>query len=508
MIIKHKIDAFLHTIFPQTKGMRETELKAYFSGYYSSGIYKPTISIHGNEIEVEIDEITIINHTKEYERVVKLCENGNYPEAKVSLQKLIQENPKVSEYYRIYGQILSDEGDQKEAINYLIDALRWDNTNSFALLMIGNIYTKHFKDIPTAITYYEQALKQRPNGAVSLTNIGFIFYQNESYSEALTYIDKAIKSDAKYPNSFLTKALILKKLHREEEAFEFCVETLKIFDRDPSKQLNKQVYQSAIQEAVALAEHVIEFFAGKICIKAYTEKLQYEGEKEIEIIESDEIATPAKIEYAHRYAREKHRIIHKSAYPGVDHLVMHELTHLDFELQAKKANNNYLFVATQQHTDRFHLDQSKIADKLKRMNLDVGAMAKFEKSIFDGINLQMYNTPIDLFIENQLYENYPILRPIQFLSISSLIKESIKAVTAPAIIDILPTELLRASKVLSLVNAMQLKELYGLNYLGDFNATRDELKLASEFYDEFLEYKADKQPGDGKTAHVDHPKTD
>jgi hypothetical protein len=35
MIIKHKIDAFLHTIFPQTKGMGETELKAYFSGYYS-----------------------------------------------------------------------------------------------------------------------------------------------------------------------------------------------------------------------------------------------------------------------------------------------------------------------------------------------------------------------------------------------------------------------------------------------------------------------------------------
>ena len=42
------------------------------------------------------------------------------------LNKLIEKNPTNSEYHRIMGQILSDEGDQEEAINCLIDALRWD----------------------------------------------------------------------------------------------------------------------------------------------------------------------------------------------------------------------------------------------------------------------------------------------------------------------------------------------------------------------------------------------
>ena len=40
------------------------------------------------------------------------------------------------------GQMLSDEGDQDEAINYLIDALRWDSKNAWALLMMGNIFAK------------------------------------------------------------------------------------------------------------------------------------------------------------------------------------------------------------------------------------------------------------------------------------------------------------------------------------------------------------------------------
>jgi tetratricopeptide (TPR) repeat protein len=496
MIIKHKIDAFLHEIFPQTKGMGEKELEAYFSAYYSSGIYKPSIVILDKEIHVEIDEATILNHTKEYEKVVKFCENGKYEVAKPILQQLIQENPKVSEYYRIYGQILSDEGEQKEAINYLIDALRWDNTNGFAMMMIGNIYAKHFKDIPTAITYYEQALKQRPTDVVSLTNIAFTFYQSEGFEEAEKYVNKAIEIDAKYPNALLTKALILRKMQREEEAFDCCIQTLKIFDSLPSKHFNTQVYHSAIQEANALAEHAMEYFAGKICIKDYTAKLQYLGDTEIEVIVSDEIATPAKIEYAHRYNRDKHRVIHKSSYPGVDHLVMHELTHLDFELQAKKDNNNYLFVATQQHTDRFHKEHAKMLEKLKAMNVDVASIGKFEKSIFDGMNLQIYNTPIDLFIEKQLYEQLPTLRPIQFLSVNGLIKESIKAVTTPAIVDILPSKLLKASKVLSLVNALQFKELYGLNYIEDFKATREELKLALDFYDEFLEYSQDRKAGE------------
>ena len=73
---------------------------------------------------------------------ITLCEKGKYAEAKQLLKKLIEVNPANSEYHRIMGQILSDEGDQDEAINSLIDALRWDSKNAYALVMMGNIFAK------------------------------------------------------------------------------------------------------------------------------------------------------------------------------------------------------------------------------------------------------------------------------------------------------------------------------------------------------------------------------
>ncbi len=70
-------------------------------------------------VTIEIDTPTITSQEPDYRRTVALCEKGKYPEAKPILKNLIQKNPTNSEYHRIMGQILSDEGDQEEAINCL-----------------------------------------------------------------------------------------------------------------------------------------------------------------------------------------------------------------------------------------------------------------------------------------------------------------------------------------------------------------------------------------------------
>ena len=43
---------------------------------------------------------------------------------------------------------------------------------------------------------------------------------------------------------------------------------------------------------------------------------------------------------------------------------------------------------------------------------------------------------------------------------------------------------------------MQLKELYGINFIKDFKATPSELKSATGFYEEYLQYKDDKEPAE------------
>ncbi len=89
---------------------------------------------------------------------VALCEKRKFGEAKPILENLIKENPTISEYHRILGQILSEEGDQDEAVNCLIDSLKWDPKNGYALIMMGNIFARHKDDIDTACKYFNEAI--------------------------------------------------------------------------------------------------------------------------------------------------------------------------------------------------------------------------------------------------------------------------------------------------------------------------------------------------------------
>ncbi len=101
-----------------------------------------------------------------------------------------------------------------------------------------------------------------------------------------------------------------------------------------------------------------------------------------------------------------------------------------------------------------------------------------------------------LFIEDYLYKEFAELRPYQFLSIYAILNEGRQSVTEKSIIEFASPDIIAKSKILNLVNAMQFKDLYGLDLISEFKATQTELKQAETFYNEFLEYKDDKEPAE------------
>jgi len=116
--------------------------------------------------------------------------------------------------------------------------------------------------------------------------------------------------------------------------------------------------------------------------------------------------------------------------------------------------------------------------------------------LFDGLNRQIFNTPIDLFIENKLYNDFPELRPIQFISLFNIIQEGIKAVTDKEIVRLAPKSVLSYSKIYNIVTSLQFNDLFGVDLLDQFKGTQAEIKQAQEFFNEFLEYKEDNEPAE------------
>lgn len=490
MQIIHPINAFFFTLFPNLENKNEEEITTSLKKYYTYGPFVPKVTIQDQVIYVEVDTMAIITQESDFNQAVGLCEKSDFETAKDVLEKLILRNPSNSEYHRILGQIHSEQGNQEKAINTLIDALRWDAKNGWALLMMGNIFARFQKDTTTALKYYDQAILANKVDHYTLSNIAYLLLQENKLIQAKKYANEALQIQPNYPNALFILGLIAESENASHTAFEYAI--LAIKQAAPTDPL----HQNALQQAIEWATSLSEDFEGEKAMLAYRSQLEAEGGTDIEIEKDDNIAVVAKMEFAERYNRDHHLVKYKSNYPAVAHLVMHEMVHLDFVIQARKVNQNQLFLSTQQNKNTFLEGMQPAIQKLRNKGLPQENIQKFTEGVFNGLNLQTYNTPIDLFIEDLLFQKYEKLRPYQFLSLNRLMQDAIASVTDKMILEIVPAEIVSKSKIYSLVNALQFKDLYGINHIDKFQASKAELQQAHSFFKEFNELKNKRQPAE------------
>ncbi|MBI5633250.1 MAG: tetratricopeptide repeat protein [Nitrospirae bacterium] len=403
--------------------------------------------------------------------------------SKPILERLIRKNPAVSEYHRILGQIYSDEGRQDDAINCLIDALRWDPKNTHALTMMGNIFARSKNDISTAMSYYEQALVVKPDDHIAMNNIGANLIQLDRVKDAQRYFEAALAINSDYPNTLYALGMIHDAKGDHLKAFDFSIQALK------KSKAGHPVYSNAFELAQQAGLRSVENIDPAEMFNQYSGQLAVESGKVIDVIQDDSIPTPAKIEIAENYGRDKHIIRFKKDRLAVAHLMMHELVHLDLALQCRKKSANYLFVATKAQKEQFIRDNEPTLQRLNRQGLGDKVIADYIDALFSGTNSQIYNTPLDLFIEDFLYKTYQNLRPFQFLSLLSLLKEYIDAATNRQILEHTPAKIRNANIILSLTHAFQFRDLFGYDMSPLFKATAPQMKIAKEFYSEYLKYQ-------------------
>jgi tetratricopeptide (TPR) repeat protein len=372
----------------------------------------------------------------------------------------------------------------------LIDALRWDSKNGFALLMMGNIQAKFLEDLPTAMKYYDQALIANPKDNITINNIGANLMQQGKLEEAKKYFWEAIKIDDKYPNTHFALGMVAEMESDLQSAFYSYIKAIK------TNKSKDDLYNNSVQQVFSISKQIGESEIGKKIFRQYRHKLEFEGEREIDIVQDEQIPTAAKFEFAENYEREKHLVRFNPKYPAFEHLIMHELVHLDFVIDARKNKLNQLFISNNDQKTAFIKTIEPTLKKLQKLGVNEKSIANYCSDLFSGLNRQIFNAPIDLFIENYLFNEYSELRPFQFISLHNMLLEGLKAVTDKNIVELSPKEVLSQSKIYNLVGAFQFKELFGIDYVKDFKATTLEFKKASDFYDEFLQYKDDKEPAE------------
>lgn len=231
MKIYHPISDFLYEIFPQAKDGGIEALVAVIRDFYTHGDSIPEVEVRDGVIEVTVNLGKLTGNASDFRKAVALCEKGDYVRARPILEQLAQRDPTNSEVHRILGQISSDEGDHDAAIDHLIDALRWNPKNPFALIMMGNVWARYRDDIDTAMKYFEQALVVDPHDHIAANNIGTNLLQLRRYDEAQKWFDRATSINPSYSNTHFGLSILSEQRGDLTSAFQEAVEAMKLNPR-------------------------------------------------------------------------------------------------------------------------------------------------------------------------------------------------------------------------------------------------------------------------------------
>jgi tetratricopeptide (TPR) repeat protein len=483
------ISDLLNELYPEAKG-DEKALVAEIAKHYRVGRIEPTVRVENGIVTVEIDERPDPALQRLFQEAWTECEQGRFAQARPKLEQLVEQEPWMSQYHAMLGQVCSELGDQEEGIDHLIEALRWDPANLRALVMMGNIWANHRGEPDTAMTYYREALRLNPGNYLVATNMAAMMHHQGRNEEARQLAQQAIDAEPGFPNTHHLLGLVLAELGQNRPAFDAMVEALRL------DQSGTGLYQASLSMAISYAQGLAKESARTHFVEEFAEALGARCGKPVLLQESQELTTSGRLELAENHGRNEHRVVTRPGLPAVEHLHMHELYHLRMILDARDAGENKRFITHDAHRMAFQGTVKGALQRVLQQGVPPDKARQYYDALFTGLMLQAYNAPLDLFIEYDMHREYPALRPVQFLSLGRMLQEVVEAMNNKDALALAPPSVISANRTYNITQALLYRELFGVDRVAELKATPQELRQADKFYAEFKEYREDREPAE------------
>lgn len=427
------------------------------------------------------------------QRVLDLCNKSEFDKALPMLEEIVKNEPENSEAWRVMAQIHWNHLQMPDkAYDELIEALRCDPHNIWALVLMGNLLTKEKKDVEHAKKYFEKVLEYHPDNAIAINNIGATYMELNDWESALPYLEKTLELDVSYSNAYYGLALCYYKLHRLEDSFKICHDgALKSADRPENPAVREELIKLYLTVAKDLSTETNYINVWK----GIKEELEQVDHTNIRFVEDKSLNVLAKLEYAPMHAAKEHVLRYNPDKEYVNHLFIHEMMHLKMSQKATLEHRGKAVVSSESTRSAFNKRYMKFMQS-KHKHLPSNELKKVMAGLADGLGLQLMNCPLDLFVEHMMYTDYPIVRPVQLLSLFHQEIDNVNAVKQAASSDIFPREIVHANKVMNIVTSMHFKDIYGINLIGQYQPTKQELNQAKDLYEEFKAYLNTYKVGD------------
>ena len=468
------------------------DLKKELEDYFSWKGLVPEVELLQDYVRVDIDDEKIKLAEAKVKLAYDCCNRGNFISAKSLLKEALEICPLYSDAYRTLAQIHMQEGKAEDAIATCSEALKCDPKNMWALILMGNLMLHFRKDGEQALKYYERTLEYYPDNTIALNNVAGAKLAVEDYDGALELFDRVLERDVTYANAHYGKAACLEHLGRLEEAFEAARRGNVEGKETPENPGTMRELQKLL---VSLARRIAE----KEDFMEEAQRIQAEVEKvsgvPVELVPDDGLPVLAKLQYHRQHNRDRDLVLYNPGKPFTCHYLIHEMMHLKLLVRNSKSGTGKVVYSDGESEQRFRNRFSAFLRPLKA-RLGEERFNRFWNSLFSGLCTRAMNSPLDLFVEEMIFEGYPGIRPVQLLSLLQQEMDNMKADDSVTGSKDIPKVIVDASKVMNLVQSLQVKDLYGVDMTPGHHPRRNDLALAEELFREYKAYKETYKPGD------------
>ena len=387
--------------------------------------------------------------------------SGNYAQAIRLYELALNVMPAHTEARRELAMAQLESGKATAAKSNLIRVLQLDPKDAWAYLILGNLYFKVEKDLGSAERYYALAVDLASEDPYILNSYASLLAERGKSEEAQAMWQRATNIAPDYPNPRLGMATLLGKQGNTAEAFRTLEALLALPAAKDAR--SATVFESArrlytdlrVRQAAATSDDTMTQL--QAVMDAYTAATGID----VRLRTDPKLETDAKVELAWRYGRDYHQISYRSAGGiAVAHRIAHEFEHVLLEQAARDAGSNRLFAttdATESHAYRtIERDMRKL-----RSRLGDETAQQYAQMVVGGLANQLYNMPVDLFIETRLHVNYPWLHDAQFAGLAQQLADNEKTVTDKQVRELAPPSILQANLAMNAALALFVDELFG-----------------------------------------------
>jgi hypothetical protein len=196
---------------------------------------------------------------------------------------------------------------------------------------------------------------------------------------------------------------------------------------------SEPVYQNARALYLELSEELARKDSTRLMglIQEHKSELERAAGHHISIEEDNSLEyVSAVAQMAWKHGRDEHRVRYRMKSEAVTpHLVAHELEHISLEQQARARRRNLFFATTAETRE---VAVRSVADhvlKLQRQGYPEKSITEVILKLTHGLCNQIFNCPLDMVVEHNLYAKYPKLRRSQFVSLHQMFQEALKTFT-------------------------------------------------------------------------------